>query len=166
MATVIKTTFKFKRGLAENWTIKNPILETGEPGFELDTGKLKIGNGITPWNELLYINSKGAILNGYYQNDNFYKDAEYTILLDKNLDTLYIEINTNTLYYFNGINYVLLGGQTPIATEDTPGIMKIYNTIGENTDGAITQKAITDYIQKNTSLVTLKNWTSSDVTQI
>ena len=51
------TVFKFKRGNAAAWASVNPILEAGEPGFELDTGKLKIGNGVTPWNELNYINS-------------------------------------------------------------------------------------------------------------
>lgn len=51
------TIFKFKRGNASAWASVNPILEAGEPGFELDTGKLKIGNGTTPWNELNYINS-------------------------------------------------------------------------------------------------------------
>lgn len=51
------TIFKFKRGNAAAWASVNPILEAGEPGFELDTGKLKVGNGVTPWNELNYINS-------------------------------------------------------------------------------------------------------------
>ena len=36
-----KTIFKFKRGTSEAWTIVNPTLAEGEPGFELDTGKLK-----------------------------------------------------------------------------------------------------------------------------
>ena len=56
MATVIKTTFKFKRGTAARWAEVNPILAQGEPGLEYDTGKLKIGDGITPWITLPYIN--------------------------------------------------------------------------------------------------------------
>lgn len=47
--------FYFKRGKAASWTKQNIILGPGEPGFELDTGKLKIGNGTTPWNELPYL---------------------------------------------------------------------------------------------------------------
>ena len=57
MAQVIKTTFKFRRNLASYWTEKNPVLAEGEPCFELDTGKLKIGNGTTAYNDLPYINS-------------------------------------------------------------------------------------------------------------
>ena len=58
MATtqVIQTILQFKRGLAEDWNKKNPVLAAGEPGFELDTGKLKIGDGKTSWNSLKYQN--------------------------------------------------------------------------------------------------------------
>ena len=56
MADVIKTTFQVKRGTAARWEELNPILNPGEPGFEMDTFKLKIGNGSTPWKELPYIN--------------------------------------------------------------------------------------------------------------
>lgn len=44
----MKSKFYFKRGKAASWTAQNLILGPGEPGFELDTGKLKVGNGITP----------------------------------------------------------------------------------------------------------------------
>lgn len=58
MADVIyKTIFQLKRGESSAWRNLNPILAAGEPGFELDTGKLKIGNGTTSWNDLNYINS-------------------------------------------------------------------------------------------------------------
>lgn len=51
----MKSKFYFKRGNSSAWTEQNLILGPGEPGFELDTGKLKVGNGTTPWNELPYI---------------------------------------------------------------------------------------------------------------
>ena len=57
MTQVIRTTFKFRRNLASYWKKKNPVLAEGEPCFELDTGKLKIGNGTTAYNDLSYINS-------------------------------------------------------------------------------------------------------------
>lgn len=55
MSTVINTTFQLKRGTSEAWTRNNPKLYPGEPGFELDTGKLKIGDGIKFWRDLPYI---------------------------------------------------------------------------------------------------------------
>lgn len=48
-------TIKLKRGLSASWAEKNLILEVGEPGYELDTHRLKIGDGVTPWNDLDYI---------------------------------------------------------------------------------------------------------------
>ena len=39
---------------AANWTTKNSVLAKGEPGFETDTGRLKVGDGATAWNVLAY----------------------------------------------------------------------------------------------------------------
>ena len=50
--TVIKTTFKLRRGLSAVWAEKNPILAEGEPGWAIDTEVLKIGDGVRTWNEL------------------------------------------------------------------------------------------------------------------
>lgn len=52
MVDIISTTFQIKRGLASAWERSNPILAPGEPGWALDTHTFKIGDGITPWNEL------------------------------------------------------------------------------------------------------------------
>ena len=56
MATVLNTTFQLKRGTSERWAEVNPVLAAGEPGFELDTFKLKIGNGIEHYVDLPYLN--------------------------------------------------------------------------------------------------------------
>ena len=55
MSTVIKTTFKLRRGKKEAWERNNPVLAYGEPGFEFDTNRLKIGDGVTAWVNLPYI---------------------------------------------------------------------------------------------------------------
>jgi len=46
--------FRFREGPAVEWTFKNPILALGEPGFEVDTGKFKIGDGFNKWLDLEY----------------------------------------------------------------------------------------------------------------
>jgi hypothetical protein len=51
---------RFRRGTAAEWANSQPqpggeVLRLGEPGFEKDTYKLKIGDGITSWNDLPYI---------------------------------------------------------------------------------------------------------------
>lgn len=47
-------TFKLRRSYSWRWTLENPILAEGEPGFESNTGRFKIGNGIKVWTELDY----------------------------------------------------------------------------------------------------------------
>lgn len=47
-------TLKLRRDTARRWAGLNPILLEGEPGFETDTGRFKIGDGSTKWEELEY----------------------------------------------------------------------------------------------------------------
>ena len=46
---------RLRRGTEYGWNSANIILASGEPGFELDTGRLKVGDGVTAWNSLSYI---------------------------------------------------------------------------------------------------------------
>jgi hypothetical protein len=48
------TQIQIRRGRKAFWESENPILHDGEPGYEKDTRKLKIGDGSTPWNALPY----------------------------------------------------------------------------------------------------------------
>lgn len=50
----IKIRFQLHRYHAAIWTSLNYVLLSAEPGVELDTGKFKLGDGVTPWNELPY----------------------------------------------------------------------------------------------------------------
>lgn len=52
---------EFRRDTAANWTGTNPTLASGEPGFETDTGKLKIGDGSTAWASLGYIAAPSGV---------------------------------------------------------------------------------------------------------
>jgi len=52
--------FQQKRDTAANWTSNNPILLAAEWGYETDTGKYKIGDGSTAWNDLGYTGTSGA----------------------------------------------------------------------------------------------------------
>lgn len=43
-----------KRGTAASWVSNNPVLYSGEIGYETDTRKFKVGDGTTAWNSLSY----------------------------------------------------------------------------------------------------------------
>lgn len=87
MAETVKHIYQFKRGSFQDWINKNPILLQGEPGYETDTGRLKIGDGFTPYSALPYVN-EGSIFNAktrddfpYYGNANTIYKAEEEVAL-------------------------------------------------------------------------------------
>lgn len=45
---------QIRRDTSTNWTSANPILAQGELGIEINTNRIKIGNGTTAWNSLPY----------------------------------------------------------------------------------------------------------------
>lgn len=50
----IHTRFQQRRGTAARWAAVNPILREGEIGLELDTRRIKFGDGVKAWNDLEY----------------------------------------------------------------------------------------------------------------
>lgn len=89
---IIKTTFQLKRGTAARWRELNPVLRQGEPGFEFDTGKLKIGDGLTAYNDLKYQTSKDYIVN---------QPTSATFPLIGEKDVIYKAENERMLYQWN-----------------------------------------------------------------
>ena len=213
MAEVIKTTIRLKRGTAEAWTRNNPILTLAEPGFEYDTGKLKIGDGKTAWNDLKYFsdsvnlrrdndynykkientfipeygevclvdvagyglrakvgdgistyaqlpytdetilqNIDNLIVKGYFYNEEFYVDANHTDLIEKMIGRVYIDAVTSKIYTYNGIKYETQVNNLPNATAEIAGAVKLYDQMGQNIDGTMTQKAITQELNEKFEL--------------
>lgn len=55
---------KLRSDTSANWTSVNPVLALGEPGYETDTLRFKIGNGSTAWNSLVYQGDVTEVLAG------------------------------------------------------------------------------------------------------
>jgi hypothetical protein len=64
---------QLRNDTAENWTTKNPLLLKGEMGVEIDTRKIKIGNGTDHWTALEYSGVDEDTIKGIIDNnrDNF-----------------------------------------------------------------------------------------------
>ena len=60
MEDVLKLKIRFRRSTASDWTTKNPVLLSGEPAVETDTGKFKIGDGVKTWTALPYVGGGDA----------------------------------------------------------------------------------------------------------
>lgn len=54
------TQIKLRRDTSANFASKNPVLGIGEPAYETDTKKLKIGDGTTAYNSLDYFSTGGG----------------------------------------------------------------------------------------------------------
>jgi len=50
----VTTTIQLRGGTAAAWVAANPVLAVREPGLELDTKRLKVGDGATHWIDLAY----------------------------------------------------------------------------------------------------------------
>jgi hypothetical protein len=62
-ATQMANKMQIRRDSATNWTGTNPTLSQGEMGYELNTGKLKIGNGVDAWVDLDYFDDQNGSYN-------------------------------------------------------------------------------------------------------
>lgn len=118
------------------------LVDTARDGL-----RVVCGDGVTPFGKLEY--AFEILVQGYYSDGKFYREPELIDDIPGQINKLYIDKTPkqNGIYYYDGINFCRIGGAggaLPTATAEMPGIMKLYDTIGNNTDGTMTQKAITD----------------------
>jgi hypothetical protein len=115
--TTINAKVLLRRDTSENWTRINPILGQGEPAFELDTGKLKIGDGITRWNELSYI---GTVNNNLiFSTPTDEPDARELVEYQEN-NTLY-PVRYANITGTNKFKLVLASFTPTLSAEPIPG---------------------------------------------
>jgi hypothetical protein len=102
------------------------------------------GDGVHTFGELDFVGE--VLIRGYYYNGDFYSDIQHENKVVGSITKIYIDMHKGSLYYFDGVYYqsTTEEGSIPTATSTTAGIMKLYDSVGYNTDGTMTQKAITD----------------------
>ena len=146
-----KTRIALRRAAENVLTSKNPILLKGEIVL-VDTAsgllKTKVGDGEKHFNDLPY---EEFLLRGYYLNGKFWTDSTYTVELPASIDHLYLDINSEKttkkcLYFWDGTKYEPTNGEN-IATDTVAGIVKLYDAEGNNTDGTMTQRSITEAVK-------------------
>lgn len=116
------------------------LVDTARDGL-----RVKVGDGVTVWKDLEYADE--FIIKGYYYENNFYKDKNHTELLSGAIQKIYIDLAERTIYFYDGERYISASGnatQIEPATEEKAGITKLYQTVGNNSDGTMSQKAIAD----------------------
>ena len=93
MQKIYKTIFQLRRATSSEWLEKNPVLRLAEPAYEIDTYKLKIGDGETPYNDLPYINDSYEPFE-YIVNERTHEDFPEV----GNSKTIYKAEEENSLY--------------------------------------------------------------------
>lgn len=130
----------FMGGKATTWTAKNPVLMQDEPGYERDTGKLKIGDGITKWNDLPYFNGDiNAILGGYLSKSEYKGSANGVV---KEADKLHTARTINGVA-FDGTHNITISDNTKIAVTEK-GKVNGVATLGS--DGKVPANQLPSYV--------------------
>jgi hypothetical protein len=124
--------------------------------------RAKVGNGVNTFKDLPYTDEtilksiNGLIIKGYFYQGKFYLDAEHTELLDGVIGRIYIDAVSGKLYIYNGINYETSNRNLPNATDEIAGVMKLYDQVGQNVDGTMTQRAITNELNEKFEMDVIK----------
>ena len=146
---MIKTILRLRRDNDYNYAkIKDTFIPQNGEVCLVDTARnglcAVVGDGVSTFGQLQYVGQH--FLQGYYNEllDNFYEDSNFTKKLDSRSNIIYLDLISNYLFYFYNNKYIKIDHGLPTASETIAGVLKIYNTIGQNTDGTMTQKAITD----------------------
>jgi hypothetical protein len=102
------------------------------------------GDGVHTFGELNYVGE--LLVRGYYFNGKFYSDSAHKNPIEGSEIKIYLDASAGALYYFDGKYFQSVAGEgkLPTATDTRAGAMKLYSTLGQNVDGTMTQKAITD----------------------
>ena len=152
---VIEAIIRLRRDNDYNYeAIKNTFIPANGEIVLVDTARdglrAKVGDGASTYAQLQFTDAdiRNAVLQGYLEDGIFYKDITKQTPFTNMINKIYIDKPTCKIYYYNGLKYVPAEGYLPTAANDMAGVMKLYNTTGQNTDGTMTQKSITDELNQ------------------
>lgn len=120
----INTLIQVRRGLAATWTSVNPILNSGEIGFETDTNLFKIGNGSTAWASLAYAGG------GVSYAATVTSGGTTTLTSNSNITQNFTGTNTQTIV-LPAVSTLQLGWMYEVLNNSTQNIT--VNSSGGNT---------------------------------
>jgi len=125
----VQTQIQIRRGTAAQWTAANPVLASGEFGYETDTGKFKIGNGSSAWNSLSVLNGVTASSTDTFTNKTISGSTN-------TLSNIANASLTNSAITINGTP-VSLGGSISLPG-DIEGVTAGTGLTGGGTSGTVT----------------------------
>lgn len=140
----VNTLLQMRRGTAATWTSTNPTLSAGEWGYETDTGRAKVGDGVTVWTSLKYTKLR-------YDDIFTGSGISITPVTDGNSQVTGLYLNTNlvagdniTLVNNNGA--ITINGEAGITLSEGTGIHIVVD--GDNHEinvSGLTSSLISDF---------------------
>ena len=129
--------------------IKNSFIPANGEIVLVDTSnglRAKVGTGTISYANLPFTDviARNAVTNGYLDKGVFYTDVSKTQIVNGSIGKIYIDNAHSKIYYYDGEQYINIQDTLTLATAEKAGTVKLYNTLGQNIDGTMTQKAITD----------------------
>lgn len=151
MSKTIKSIIQLRRDNDYNFErIKNTFIPANGEVVLVDTAsqglRAKVGNGYSTYAELDFTDAdmRNAVIHGFLYDNVFYKDNLFSVPITPMINKIFIDDSTRKIYFYNGEIYQNIQTTFTTASAIEPGLVKLYSTVGYNTDGTMTQKAITD----------------------
>jgi len=115
----------FRRGTSNEWSTSNPILNSGEPGWDVTNNLFKVGDGTTPWNDLRPINES-------FNKQTFnIESVQSELLINNGYIVGSVDLYYNGVKLIDGLDYIATNGSTVVlATPAIPGsVIEIINIL-------------------------------------
>jgi hypothetical protein len=96
---------QIRRGTTSQWSTTNPILASGELGYDTDLKRMKIGDGVTAWNSLAFEIADVQDFTATIPTTGWSGSGPFTIAVTVNgilsTDVPTVDLNTSGITYSN-----------------------------------------------------------------
>ncbi len=155
----MSVTIKFRRGTSAEWTINgSTILASGEPGYEVDTGRFKIGNGVSAWSGLSYASVvPSGFLAGSGVSINLGSNGSSATISVSGLNSSYISDFNEAIDDRIGSGLFVAGTGINLSYNDTANSFTVSVTGVSFSGHTHTASNITDFDSSVSGLLPVKN---------
>lgn len=134
----MSTRIQLRRGAASVWTSANPILADGEPGYEDDTGKLKIGDGTSLWSALPY-QGDSSVFVGFSPDSSGGLGTSDSLLPTQHAVKTYVDgiLDANNAFQYKGVIDCSANPNYPAASAGWSYKISVAGLIGGSSGTAV-----------------------------
>lgn len=154
----MKSKFYFKRGKAASWIEKNILLGPGEPGFEIDTGRLKVGDGIHQWNNLPYLaeNEIKNEINKYFSDVAYFIGQKESLPKDPDIKEGTMCLVGEDFYIYDGKKW------RELQSKSSQGVTEVIKIRGEDQESSPIEEVEINGIKYSTIKEAIQNASNND----